>query len=348
MKAIHAGRLAEAARALLGMEDGLLDTEAVALAHAAVDACTSISAYVRDERTTLLEVFAEAGVEAHALPDKADADRMQIHRISVRLDPGHLARGLRVAEERGYMNPVRHTGGAWACFRRVRHEVVLTRTDAVATRLRIVWGEESDRRIARWLRPFHPTDADLALADLPAGLWPLYYGIRPVRVLANRASRRPPPPRPWPFLGTPVGLVPALLDAARVGPEDHLVDLGCGDGRILVAAARHTGCRCLGIENDPVLAALARKRVAEASLQDRVSVVEGDAHGVALAEASVVFLFLPMPGIPGLVARLTGQLRRGSRILVHEQAPLDPNLHPAISRPLFTDSGITVAHLWRT
>ena len=346
IRAIYAQRVAEAAVELLGMEEGQVCEEGRQLARSALSACQSISAHAREEREALLSTFAESGIEAAAIPDKADQEQLQVHSFSIRLKPGDVARAIELSQVHGFPKPVPYTGGSWACFLRVQHQALLIRTDEVTMRLRLVWGGEGRSRLSRRLRSVHPTGADFDLVELPTSLWPLYYLVRPGRILMRKLLRRPPLNSPWPFLGTPLGLIEELLTIAAVTGEDHVVDLGCGDGRILVEAARQRGCRCLGIENDPGLVALARERITAASLEDRVSVVLGDAAQHPLEEASVVFLFLPMPIIPGIIEALKRQLSTGARILVHEQAPLDPALRPDASLPVFTDSGITVAHLW--
>jgi len=119
-----------------------------------------------------------------------------------------------------------------------------------------------------------------------------------------------------PYVQTPRPVVDAMLDLARVGPEDYLIDLGSGDGRIAIMAAQR-GARALGVDIDP-------DRVAEASLAAGVAGIETrarfrrqDLFDTPLREASVVTMYL-LPAINlRLRPRLLTELRPGSRIVSH-------------------------------
>ncbi len=94
------------------------------------------------------------------------------------------------------------------------------------------------------------------------------------------------------WLGTPDAMVAAMLKAAQTGPADFVADLGAGDGRIAIAAARDFGARALGIEYDPKMAALAARNAARSGVGDRVRVVEGDIFKEDVSRASAVTLYL--------------------------------------------------------
>lgn len=119
------------------------------------------------------------------------------------------------------------------------------------------------------------------------------------------------------YLPTPPAVVEAMLDLAGIRPGDVLYDLGAGDGRIVIAAARRYGVRAVGIELDTRKVAEARANVARAGLSDRVEIRHGDLFDTDLGEASVVTLFL----FPELNARLAPKLRRelqpGTRVVSH-------------------------------
>ena len=78
------------------------------------------------------------------------------------------------------------------------------------------------------------------------------------------------------WLPTSDDLVFKMLDAAKVGPQDELVDLGAGDGKIPIAAARQFGARAWGIEYNKDLAALAQRNAQRAGVTERVRIVHGD------------------------------------------------------------------------
>lgn len=119
-----------------------------------------------------------------------------------------------------------------------------------------------------------------------------------------------------PYVSTPRPLVQRMLDLAALTPADYLIDLGCGDGRIAIAAAQR-GARALGVDIDPL-------RIQEAALAARLAGVETralfrrqDLFRTPIFEASVVALYL-LPRINlALRPRLLTELRPGSRIVSH-------------------------------
>ena len=116
------------------------------------------------------------------------------------------------------------------------------------------------------------------------------------------------------WLGTPDTMVAAMLRAARTGPNDFVADLGAGDGRIAIAAARDFGARAMGIEYDPKMAALATRNAQRAGVADRVRIVEGDIFKEDFSRASVVTLYL----LPELNLQLRPQIlamQPGTRVV---------------------------------
>ena len=127
-------------------------------------------------------------------------------------------------------------------------------------------------------------------------LWPL------VALLLLQACTSLPPETYTPKLGqmgkdvmwlpTRDELVTQMLTAASVGPEDEVVDLGAGDGKIPIAAARQFGARAWGIEYNKDLAALAQRNAQRAGVADRVRIVHGDIFKEDFSKATVVTLYL--------------------------------------------------------
>jgi SAM-dependent methyltransferase len=114
---------------------------------------------------------------------------------------------------------------------------------------------------------------------------------------------------------TPMSVVREMLTMAGVGPQDVVYDLGSGDGRMVITAAREFGARGVGIEIDPRLVERARENAREAGVTDRVGFRQGDMYAADLTPATVVTLFLhPDPNIK-LRPRLREQLRPGSRVV---------------------------------
>jgi len=94
------------------------------------------------------------------------------------------------------------------------------------------------------------------------------------------------------WLPTSDDLVLKMLDAAKVGPQDELVDLGAGDGKIPIAAARQFGARAWGIEYNKDLAALAQRNAQRAGVAERVRILHGDIFKEDFSKATVVTMYL--------------------------------------------------------
>ena len=121
------------------------------------------------------------------------------------------------------------------------------------------------------------------------------------------------------FVATPQDVVERMLEMAGVTKEDVLYDLGCGDGRILVTAARRYGCKAVGYDLDPLRLREARASAAEHKVGHLVTVERKDVLQADFQEASVVTLYLGTE----INARLIPQLRRlrpGARIVSHDFA----------------------------
>lgn len=119
-----------------------------------------------------------------------------------------------------------------------------------------------------------------------------------------------------PYQPTPDSVVSGMLDLAKVGPGDYLIDLGSGDGRIPIAAAQR-GARALGVEIDPALVSQSRDNASAVGVADRVSFREQDLFETDLRDATVVTLYL-FPQINlRLRPKLREQLRPGARVVSH-------------------------------
>jgi SAM-dependent methyltransferase len=120
-----------------------------------------------------------------------------------------------------------------------------------------------------------------------------------------------------PFITTPDAVTLAMLQLAGVGPQDTVVDLGSGDGRIVITAARRFGARGLGVEIVPGLVAASRLHAQAAGVAERAAFVEQDLFATDLAQATVVTMYL-LPAVnlqlrPRLLA-----LKPGTRIVSHD------------------------------
>jgi 23S rRNA G2445 N2-methylase RlmL len=120
-----------------------------------------------------------------------------------------------------------------------------------------------------------------------------------------------------PYSPTPMDVVERMLAFAGVGPTDVVYDLGCGDGRIVIEAARKFGARGVGIDIDPALIERAQSNAKQAGVESRVTFRVQDAMTVNVSDATVVTLYLLAASNVKLRPILTRDLRPGSRIVAH-------------------------------
>lgn len=119
------------------------------------------------------------------------------------------------------------------------------------------------------------------------------------------------------FVPTPHPVVKRMLELAALKKGDVLYDLGCGDGRIVIAAARDYGVRAYGFDIDPKRVAEAKQNVREAGVEHLVTIQRRDIFELDLSKADVVTLYL----LPSLNVKLIPQLKQlkpGARIVSHD------------------------------
>ncbi len=119
------------------------------------------------------------------------------------------------------------------------------------------------------------------------------------------------------YVPTPQNVVDKLLDAAKIQKTDVLYDLGCGDGRIVINAAKRFGIKAVGYDIDPKRVAESKENVKRNKVEHLVTIEQKDIFTVDLSPATVVTLYL----LPELNVRLIPQLEKlkpGSRIVSHD------------------------------
>jgi len=119
------------------------------------------------------------------------------------------------------------------------------------------------------------------------------------------------------YVPTPYAVVDAMLEVANVGPDDLVYDLGSGDGRIVIAAARDHGARGIGIDIDPQRTREARENAERENVTDLVSFRTADLFETDFSDATVVTLYLLTDLNLRLRPKLLSELRSGTRVVSH-------------------------------
>lgn len=122
-----------------------------------------------------------------------------------------------------------------------------------------------------------------------------------------------------PFVVTPPGVVRRMLELARVGSSDVVIDLGSGDGRVLLTAVKDFGARmAIGYELREDLIKSARERLESLNLQDRVMLMKGDLMDADLSETTVIFIYLTGTANDRLRFKFEEEVKPGTRIVSHD------------------------------
>jgi hypothetical protein len=146
---------------------------------------------------------------------------------------------------------------------------------------------------------------------------------------------------PWaraddvPYVQSATRVVETMLSMAKVGPQDFLVDLGSGDGRIVIAAAKRHGARGLGVELDRRLVEQSRATASREGVADRVTFLHEDIFVADFANATVVTMYLLPTVNYQLRPRLLYELRPGTRVVSHDfdMADWEPDAQTTIPVP---------------
>lgn len=116
------------------------------------------------------------------------------------------------------------------------------------------------------------------------------------------------------YVGTPYDVVSQMLHMANVKKDDLLMDLGCGDGRMLVLAAQKYGARGIGIEIDPDMVREARRNAGRNNVSNLVQIIQADIFETDISEADILLIYL----LPEMNERLVPQIKtmkHGSRLV---------------------------------
>jgi endoglucanase len=187
------------------------------------------------------------------------------------------------------------------------------------------WLDFMDKNQLSWcnwsVADLDETSAALKPGADPNGNWPAEVISPSGRLVKDElAARSEPVETRTPdviFVPTPVEVVDKMLEMAKVTKDDLLYDLGCGNGAIVVEAAKRIGCRCVGFDIDPQRVREARANVAKNNVGNLVHIEQKDIFTLDLSPANVITLYL----LPSLNVKLIPQLEKlkpGSRIVSHD------------------------------
>jgi predicted RNA methylase len=121
-----------------------------------------------------------------------------------------------------------------------------------------------------------------------------------------------------PYVPSPPQVIRHMLNLAQLKPREVFFDLGAGDGRAVIMAAKDFGARAVGVELREDLVKKALSTVYENSLQDRVTIVNGDMFNVDLTSADVIFLYLTTSANEKVKPKLETELKPGVRVVSHD------------------------------
>lgn len=159
-----------------------------------------------------------------------------------------------------------------------------------------------------------------------------------------------------PYVSTPDEVVAEMLRIANVGKDDVVYDLGCGDGRIVITAAKMYGCRGVGIDIDPERIRESRENASKEGVSDKVQFIQMDLFEADIRDASVVTLYLLSGVNLRLRPKLFRQLSPGSRVVSHEfsMGKWEPDATSSVKAEDYRDPYLfsywdeQIADYWRT
>jgi ubiquinone/menaquinone biosynthesis C-methylase UbiE len=121
-----------------------------------------------------------------------------------------------------------------------------------------------------------------------------------------------------PFVQTPLEVAKKMLDLSQVKPGEILYDLGCGDGRLIILAAKDMGASSTGIELREDLVERARTEIKRFNLEDKVKVIQGNFFDVNISDANIITLYLTSSANERLRPKLEAELKPGTRVVSHD------------------------------
>jgi 16S rRNA A1518/A1519 N6-dimethyltransferase RsmA/KsgA/DIM1 with predicted DNA glycosylase/AP lyase activity len=124
----------------------------------------------------------------------------------------------------------------------------------------------------------------------------------------------------FPYLPTPLSVIDAALELIKFKSNDVFVDLGCGDGTVLMRVVERFGVFSVGFEIDSKLVKIAQMKAKASGFKNLIEIVHADLFKVDISRFGVVYVYPYPPIIEKLSEKICDECKRGSRILVHDYA----------------------------
>lgn len=342
---ISTGRLHSVCCDLLQDQAVVADAEQVERLQKMKAVCETIGTQTHQMCENIIAKLQAVGVAVSALNADRRETPAQYQSFQLNIRPQDLPLALDVAASTGFHvdDMARARAGILAD---ARAWIDLMAWDDASFRMRLQW-----RNVGRLRAKLMPDVADVALIALPRQLRSGYALIRVFRKIYEGATGQKTEDRLGLLgghlnLGTPQPLVDALLLLGGLKPNETFLDLGCGDGRVVLRAVELFGCRGIGVERNAALVAIARQHSDAMGQTKDVTFTQSDIADAPIEKADVIFLFLPPRLLNAVLNRLRTQARAGTRIIAHEQKGLRTEWPPDETLPVVADNAVTVAHIW--
>ena len=307
-----------------------------------IETVETIDASTIQELRRIKDLLEMNGVSV-LLADISKSERI-LHWFMIEVDKKGAEEAARLLDEDGYFTPLRNSHSFWRRYTKFYGRASFSCDKQLPFRVELSW-QPSFCIFGKIGRIFRPSVDDLKCIEMPDLLWPVYSLVKFARRIF-KTSRVKDLQNLGPFLGTPTGMIQPLLKFAGLKSEHELVDIGCGDGRILLEAAKTFGCRAVGYETDTSLLQLAGSSVQKQKCGDLVTLRSVDGKEADVSNSDVVFVFLPASVIDKFVKELLTKMKPGAVLIAHEQCELK-TVEPTERMPLILPCGISVAYKWQ-
>ena len=340
VNALHSSQL-RTVLAELQEDSDALSNDAQTKLRDVIETVETIDASTIQELSRIKDLLEVNGVSV-LLADVSKSEKI-LHWFMIEVEKKSVEEAARLLDEDGYFTPLRNSHSYWRRYTKFYDRANFSCDKQLPFRVQLSW-QPSFSISGKLARLFRPSVDDLKCVELPDFLWPVYSFVKFSRRIF-KTSHVKDVQNLGPFLGTPTGMIQPLLKFAGLQSDHELVDIGCGDGRILLEAANEFGCRAIGYETDKELLQLAESNLQKQKCGDLVTLRSVDGKEADVSNSDVVFVFLPANVIDEIVTKLLTKMKPGAVLIAHEQCELK-TVEPTERMPLILPCGISVAYKW--